>query len=327
MRIPSSLIQNFITSEFTPKLNSSGEYIIRSPFNHDTKGKLYINKDSGQWIDFKGTENDSGGFLKFVMMYFDIGYREAIDYLVSNYNLATPQKSEEEIKEENNNKDILREFILTAKPRLFKDVKNLSPLGQKAYQYILDRKLDPYYYPMLGYCDSPGTMYNERIFIPFYEDKKIVYGITRSLEKETKYRYINLPKLNSKDYVFNIDNVIDSCVICEGTMDAMSLVPEMGAVAMLSADFGPKQMEKLFDREVRRIIYVPDHDATGMSKMDRNIKKIIQYCPYNGLEIYVFDVPEGCKDLNDMKIKTGKNYILKKECHRYGDNLFQRSIW
>ena len=327
MKIPSSLIQNFITSEFTPKLNSSGEYIIRSPFNHDTKGKLYLNKDTGQWIDFKGTENDSGGFLKFVMMYLGIGYREAINYLVSNYNLITPQKTEEEKKEETNNKNILKEFIINAKPRLFRDGTNLTESGKKAYEYILGRKLEEEYYPKLGYCECPGTMYDKRVFIPFYEDKKIVYGITRSIEKDTKYRYINLPKLNSKDYVFNIDNVVDSCVICEGTMDAMSLVPDMGAIAMLSADFGIKQMEKIFDREARKIIYVPDQDKTGLAKMDRNIKKIIQYCPYYGLEIYVYDVPEGCKDLNDMKIKTGKNYILKNECHRYGDNLFERSIF
>ena len=28
--------------------------------------------------------------------------------------------------------------------------------------------------------------------------------------------------------------------------------------------------------------------------------------------IYIYNVPKGCKDLNDMKIKTGKDYILKK---------------
>ena len=111
MRIPSELIQNFITSEFSPKLNSSGEYIIHSPFNHDTKGKLYINKNTGQWIDFKGGDKDQGGFLKFVMMYLDLNYKDAIQYLIENYSLVVPQKTEEEKKEEIDNKNILKEFI------------------------------------------------------------------------------------------------------------------------------------------------------------------------------------------------------------------------
>ena len=188
--------------------------------------------------------------------------------------------------------------------------------------------MDEFYYPGLGYCFNPDSDFHQRIFIPFYEDKKIVYGITRSIEKDSYLRYLNIKKLNSKDYVFNIDNVIDSCVICEGVFDAMSLVPEMGAVSMLSADIGVKQMEKLFDREVRNIIYVPDKDKTGKIKLEKNIKKLIQYCPYNGLNVYIYEIPEAdCKDLNDLKIKTGKNYILKSECSKYGDNLFERSIW
>ena len=328
MRIPSELIQNFVTSEFSPKLNSSGEYIIHSPFNHDTKGKLYINKNTGQWIDFKGGDKDQGGFLKFVMMYLDLNYKDAIQYLIENYSLVVPQKTEEEKKEEIDNKNLLKEFIKDAKPKLFGNGKNLGIFGNKAYKYVLDRKLDEYYYPMLGYCFNPDSDFHQRIFIPFYENKKIVYGITRSIEKDSYLRYLNIKKLNSKDYVFNIDNVIDSCVICEGTFDAMSLIPEMGAVSMLSADIGAKQMEKIFDREVRNIIYVPDKDKTGKIKLEKNIKKLIQYCPYNGLNIYIYEIPEvDCKDLNDLKIKTGKNYILKSECSKYGNNLFERSIW
>ena len=74
MKIPSSLIQNFMTSEFSPRLTSSGEYVIRSPFVDDRKGKLYVNKDTGQWIDFKAsgtrtTENTQGSFLLFVKEY------------------------------------------------------------------------------------------------------------------------------------------------------------------------------------------------------------------------------------------------------------------
>ena len=92
MKIPSSLIQNFMTSEFSPKLTSSGEYVIHSPFVNDKKGKLYVNKETGQWIDFKAsgdrrTDLFSGSFLVFVREYFGFSTNgEAIRYLVDNYN-------------------------------------------------------------------------------------------------------------------------------------------------------------------------------------------------------------------------------------------------
>lgn len=77
-------------------------------------------------------------------------------------------------------------------------------------------------------------------------------------------------------------------------------------------------MERFTKKKPKTIIYVPDQDETGIKKMQKNINKIITYCPYQGLNIYIYNIPKECKDLNDMKVKTGKDYILKKECIRYG---------
>ena len=103
----------------------------------------------------------------------------------------------------------------------------------------------------------------------------------------------------------------------------MSITAEQAATCLLSADVGTKQLEKIFDKEPKTIIYVPDQDETGIKKMNSNIKKILTYCPYSGLDIYIYNVPKGCKDLNDMKIKTGKNYILKKECTKYNGSCIR----
>ena len=109
--------------------------------------------------------------------------------------------------------------------------------------------------------------------------------------------------------------------------DACSITTEQAATCLLSADIGTKQLMKIFDKRPNKLIYVPDSDSTGKLKMDRNIRKIITYCPYQGLEIYVYNVPKPYKDLNELKIATGKNYILKKECSKYGENLFEKSIF
>lgn len=311
MKIPENLIQTFITSEFQTKLNSSNEYIIKSPFVDDRKGKLYINKNSGQWIDFKG--GDSGSFLKFIREYMGFNSNsEAVKYLVDNYDFKVDKVLKGE-KEDVDAKKILREFILKDRPKLFKE-SNLGIFGQRAFEYVKARNLEDEYYNDLGYIFNPKSKFNERIFIPFFEDCKLVYFITRAVDPKNLIRYMNVPKLDSKNYVFNIDKINEETIICEGTFDAMSIVSDQAATCLLSADIGIKQMEKIFDKEVKSIIYVPDNDETGHKKMANNIKKILTYCPYSGLKIYVYNLPDHIKDLNELKIKTGKNYVLKKEC-------------
>jgi len=322
MKIPSSLIQNFITSEFNAKLNSSGEYVIHSPFVEDKKGKLYINKDTGQWIDFKAkgrrtTNVSSGSFLIFVKEYLCLkNTDEAIRYLVTNYNFIV-EKTEEEKKIDEDSYKVLKELIIKDGLKLFNDGSKLGIWGKQAYRYVKSRKLEEEYYPTLGYVFNDNSIYNERVIIPFFEEGKMVYFISRSINPKNKLRYVNPPILDSKNYVFNIDKINEELVMCEGAMDAMSLTIDQPATCLLSADIGIYQLDKIFAKKPKRIIYVPDNDETGHIKMNNNIKKIFTYCPYSGLEMYIYNLPNGIKDLNELKIKTGKNYILRKECSKY----------
>lgn len=244
--------------------------------------------------------------------------------MVNNYNFVVDiNKTKEEKLQDETKRKILLKFIKEEKPKLFGNGEGLIDFGKQAYEYALSRKLDESYYPTLGYINNPGSKYDKRIFIPFFEDDKIVYCITRAVDKDNLIRYLNINTLDSKEYVFNIDKINEELIICEGTFDAMSITAEQAATCLLSADVGTKQLEKIFDKEPKIIIYVPDQDETGIKKMNSNIKKILTYCPYSGLDIYIYNVPKGCKDLNDMKIKTGKNYILKKECTKYNGSCIR----
>ena len=312
-----------MTSEFSPKLNSSGEYIIRSPFVDDRKGKLYVNKETGQWIDFKAsgsrtTDLTSGSFLMFVKEYLGLATAsEAIKYLVDNYNFKT--EKEEEKTENTDSKKVLKDLIIKDGLKLFGDGKSLGMFGKIAYNYVLERKLDDSYYPRLGYVFNSNSKFDKRVIIPFFENGKMVYFLARSVDPKNLLRYLNPGKLDSKEYVFNIDKINEEVVLCEGVFDAMSITKDQPASCLLSADIGTKQLSKIYEKKPNTIIYVPDQDETGFKKMQKNINKIIAYCPYSGLNIYIYNVPKGCKDLNDMKVKTGKDFILKKECVKYGD--------
>lgn len=330
MKIPSSLIKNFITSEFPEAiLTSTGEYHFNSPFSKDTKKKLYMSSEDGRFIDFKGGI-EPGSFLTFVKEYIGLNnYSEALNYLVTNYNFNYEVEKQKEIDTSTaENKKIIYDFISKEKPKLFGDCSNLGLFGKMALKYLQDRKIEKEYIPKLGYIYNTNSKYNGRIFIPFFENHKIVYFIARTVNPKEFIRYMNADKLNSKEFVFNIDKINEDVVICEGTFDAMSITSDQAATALLSADIGTKQLEKLYDKKVKRIIYVADKDETGRKKMNNNISKIIKYCPYTGLKVYTYDIPfNDCKDLNDLKIKHGKNYILRKECEEYGSKLFKKSLW
>ena len=291
MNIPADLINNFITSEFKEaRLTSTGEFQINSFYTTDTKRKLYINANSGVFICFK--TNESGSFLKLVRDYLGLKtIDQAIQYLITNYSLIF-DRSVHQTKEELDNIDVVKGFIDKDKPIFFKnvDLSKLGIFGRRAYKYLRDRKLEEEYYPELGYVFNPDSRYSNRVIVPFFEHGLMNYFLARSLNKNDKIRYLNPPKVNSKGILFNVDNIDDEVIICEGTFDAMSITVDQPATCLLSADIGVEQMSKLFDKNVKKIIYVPDNDETGHRQMDKNIKKLITYCPYSGLDIYTYDL-------------------------------------
>lgn len=318
-KLPKDLIESFIQSEFKYKKTTNGEYRINSIYAADTKLHIYISPEKSAFTDFKTGE--SGSFIKLVRDYLEIDSNlQAMEYIIKNYgSYEEKEDTEKAIKES----DVIKDFVKNDKPIFFKDVKELGPYGRIALSYIQKRNIDPSYIPDMGYVFNEESKFNNRVIVPFIENGTMAYFVARSLDPKNTLRYLNPDKLDSKEYVFNLDNINDEVVICEGTFDAMSITRDQAATCLLSADVGVKQMEKIFLKKPKSIIYVPDQDKTGFEKMDVNIKKLIRYCPYDGLKIYIFDVPNGCKDLNDMKVKTGKNFILKKECSEYnGEQLF-----
>lgn len=330
MKVPKQLIQSFITSEFSYKKTSTGEYIIHSPFNIDKKGKLYINEETGQWIDFKGGDEDKGSFLSFVKKYLDLpSNSEALKYLITNYSVGDTS-FKEEVKELTKPVEAIETFLKNDKPVFFTNPSELGIFGRRAYRYVISRDIDPYYIPKLGYVFNDKSRYNERIIIPFFENGKMVYFISRAVDPKNPIRYLNIDKLDSKEFVFNIDSVQEGgeVIICEGTFDCMSITRDQSAVCMLSADIGVKQMEKIFAKHPKTIIYVPDKDETGRKKLSSNINKLITYCPYD-LEILVYNIPGDYKDFSELKQATGKNYILKKECEKWQPKkeLFSNSLF
>ena len=329
MKIPSNLIVNFLYSEFQPKPTSTAELRINSPFEEDTKFHCYISPEKSVYTDFKG---GSGTMTNFFERYFnevkglDVhGVRNIIFYLIRNYGTSEQKQKLEEAFTSTviDGSGIIKTFLENDKPKFFGKEKTLGEYGKICLRYLQQRKMSDSYIAKMGYVFNEKSKYNGRVIIPYFENGEFVYFQGRDINKDAELRYLNPEKLDTKEFVFNIDDITDELIIAEGPFDAMSM-DEQTATCMDSGDLGEKQIMKIFSKKPNTIIYCPDQDETGARKMDKNIENLYRLCPYTeNLKIYIFNVPKPYKDLNEMKVGNGKNFILKKECELYKKKVFR----
>lgn len=318
-KIPAEAVRNFIKSEFKCKVDSKGEYQINSIYTPDTKFKCYIDPERFVFCDFKGGVagscyrlfRDKLGFssnsevLRYIMKSYSDG--EFLDF-DSRKELAPDTGS-----------NVIEEFNLLDKPIYFYQKDKIGVYGKRCLKYLMDRKVPVEYIRKMGYVYNEDSKFTKRIIIPYFEDGRMVYFQARSIDKNSKLRYLNPAGVKRETCIFNYDSLNDDeLIICEGVFDAMSIDPnEQTATCMNGADLAGEFLAKLFMKaRPKVIIYVPDQDKAGEEHTEKNIRNIFAYADYSP-EVLIFRPPDGCKDLNEMLVKTGKNIILRKECEKY----------
>ena len=309
MKIPSQIIENYIYANFNPVKKSGTELHFNTPFSQDGKLRLYVHPDTSTWYDQKNQRG--GSFSKFVSEYEDINEKEVYFFLIKEYSNGLKEFLVEEEKER-----IKQKLEIPSGLTLFAEAKK-SIIAEQAVRYLLSRKISKENILQMGYFFDPNnTEWSKRIFIPFYENNELVYFIGRAFDNN-KLRY-NTPKnQDSKEFVFNIDKIENEVAICEGVFDALS-IDNITATAMLSADIGVKQVQKIIDKGVEKIVVIPDTDETGNATLQKNIDKIIYYTPPSlNVSIMIFNIPKPFKDFNEYKIKTGCGNIEDKDCVLY----------
>jgi len=308
-KIPKNLIVKFIKDNFSTKETSTGELRINSIFDNDKKYHLYIEPDKEVFNDFKSGEN--GKIEKLISEFLNIPEQNILTYLIKEYGLDTI--IQEKIEEEKDSVSL----ILPEGLKFFNEGK-IGIIGKKAYNYLKKRKIEEEKIMKLGYIYNEESEYNNSIFIPFYENGEIVYFITRDFTGESYLRYKNPHGLDSKKFLYNIDNLGETIIICEGVFDALS-IDNPQATCLLSADLGKDQAKKIFNIvSPKNIIFVPDNDETGERTLQNNIKMLYLYKPASlSIRVYIYKLPKGIKDLNELKVNVGKNIISIDECELY----------
>lgn len=325
-------IKNFLDEYFPGYEKNGQEYVFPSPFFADRGKRLYVNCNTGKWIDFH--EGLGGNFPSFVSLYLEITYNDACKLLDNDFTNAvtkdidirdlistinSEQPDEEELDEDE---------PLDVHPIMFDEVDELDDDGELAIRYLQERKISP---SGLGYFPISDKEYSGRIFIPFYENEKLVYFLARSYIG-SELRYKNPPGLNT-DVIFNYDNIDDTVFIFEGAFDAMSLDNYPGT-AILSNKMKEGQAKKLMGiKTLKNIVFVPDKDPEVETRkliLENMIKNqaLLNSCKRmsRNVNFYIYNIPNGYKDFSEYKQKTGNGTVELSECEKFDKNKIMFDI-
>lgn len=315
------VIESFCFGNFPEaKYTSSNEEEIHfnTPFAvGDNKKRLYVSADTGRWFDQK---NQRGGnkFVYFVSEYKDITVGEAYRLLKDEY--SDGREFEDYREEEKKSSTLVEVEEIEVPPQVvfFDEAENLGMFGVQAKNYLEGRKLNT---SGLGYFSTTDYPYAKRVFVPFYENGKLVYYIARSFDPNEKMRFMNPKNENAGDWVYNLDNLQSDVFLFEGTFDAMSLdYPQVGT-SMLSSVLKDGQAKKIINTNPQRIILVPDNDKEVSTKIKvltsliKTYEKLMNAKKYKqNFEVLIYRIPEPYKDFNEYKIKTGNGIIFLEDC-------------
>lgn len=318
-KIPASSIIKFLENNNIEikETSDDNEIRINSIYENDNKFKLYISLDKGVFHCFKSGEG--GKVEKLFSHIVNINEGDILNYLVKNY-----FNSNEVVKEIIVDKN--EELELPKDLKFFRETENDSGLiisgRKKAYNYLARRGISEEVINELGYITNSDSMYNNRIFIPFFEEEKLVYFQTRDFTNISKMRYINPKGFSSKQFVYNIDKIKDEVVIVEGLFDAMT-IDNIPATAIMSADLNLNQAKKIMFKAPKEIIIIPDNDETGNRTLTKNIE-LLNYVKPKSLNysIWLYYLPNEFKDFNEYAVKSNKFEIDKSKLIRYNKNRF-----
>jgi len=302
--LPPKIIRDYLESKFNESLiTDSKEFRVNSIFVSDYKKKLYINLNTGFWIDFKAGE--TGNFYQLVAHIENISYKQAallIRKTIFNstgilFELDTKQVEQpivvvDSIKEEMKNwKLVLPDRDLTS-PLL---VKRL------AAKYAISRGFNkhPFFVGVKGRTFS-------RLIIPYYDNEEFFYYQARALNDQEP-RYLN-PKVSengikSSNILYPYNKEKNYVILTEGVMDAMSLqAVGFNATCTHGCHLSIAQAKEI---KGKNVVIAYDNDEAGRMGAKQSRSQLLLM---RSNKIGILKCPPSFKDWNDF-FCTDKNVL------------------
>jgi DNA primase len=305
MKIPPSIIKEYIADKFQDYHVAGEEFIVNSLFFEDSKKHMSVNGETGLWQCFKSKER--GSFVHLVSFIEGISYDEAsvkvMRRLVDTPELLfyTPQKSK--APDPLNSLDIQNELehfkLLDYDTSRFSE----SLIEKLACKMIRSRGLkDQKFYV------ATGGKYVNRLIIP-YEDMGGLYYFQARNILGGGMKYLNPTHkehgVKSSEVLFPFDCFESYVVVVEGPLDAIALQSlGVNATSIQGSFMSHAQLKEL---DGFKIILSFDNDAPGKEGMLKSLRLIKS----KNLPIpWVVQPPERFKDWNEFTVQAPKKDVV-----------------
>ena len=251
-----------------------------------------------------------GNIINFVSELEHISYTEAVEMLASEANIDISQdedyKRQKSMVEKNNDKAAKYYFKQSVIEEYLLKKRGLTKATADAFY--------------LGYDNSRG----KAIVIPLHDKNgRVIAFCRRNLDKLPKYINSRNNELYDKsEYLFNeyraksMLKKIKRLYIVEGYMDCMSAWQQgLACVAYCGSELTKGQITEI--KEIVKyqpntvIMYAPDNDDVGQSKIPRVWEKFKELAPK--LDVRCVRLPNGIKDFNEYLLANGEISTLPSE--------------
>jgi len=297
---------------------SGSNYIARCPFHPDDTPSLSVSPSKGIWKCFGC--GVGGDVIKFVAMYENISYWEALLKLAKKYNvnlnITNPKKESflhtvleevatfyhENLRKNKKAIDYLKGRGLSSREiQAFKI--GFSPSSEELVDFLKKKDLLSYYEKTKNLIKISESIYKDifanRIVIPIRDTQgKVVAFGARAID-DTKPRYINSPEseiFKKSEILFNLDLAKDYirekgyAIVVEGYFDVISLyaVGFKNAIAPLGTAFTESHAKKL-SNFTKEVILLFDGDEAGQRAVFSSLPHLLKH----GISVKVAYLPVG----------------------------------
>ena len=321
------------------------------PF-HNEKTPSFVVSETKQIFTCFGCHT-SGNVIKFVMLYYNLSFPEALDKLASQYGIEYKRNSYN-----NKQRDLYYQINTQAARYFFRALRKKPNPG---WSYVQNRKLS---YETLhdfgiGYADGQwDSLYNHLKSLGFEEDlmvkaglisqskgkyydkfrDRVIFPIQNTAGKVIGFggraiadqmpKYLNSPEtpvFSKKNNLYGLNitknhvNENDRIILVEGYMDVVSLY--QGGVTNVAASLGTALTEnqaKLIKRFTKNVALSYDSDSAGIHASVRGSEILYK----EGLKVRILHVNDG-KDPDEFIKEHGKLAYLKlvDSAMLYGDYM------
>ena len=316
-------VTDFMYNNLIMTSHSNMNFIARCPYCGDSKKSLkkrrfhlkYINDDSIVFNCFNC--GVSGSFIDLYAHINGIDSRQAWRKLRNNSldNLKSKLKPDKKIEK--------KEVIYSEFSDILKDCISLNDdidgiIKKKYYSILKDfynnRKISTNIVLYIAY----RGIWKNRIIIPIYDGKKMIYFQGRAITNDMLPKYKN-PVSEKSNIIYNKNNFKKDkyIVITEGILDALSI--DNQSTVCLGASISDDFLKKVFNYTDKGVIIALDNDSTGI----KSVKNIMDKSAYRN-QLRYFIMPreyKHIKDLNELKVSENIEDIYEFVVDNSFDNL------